>query len=156
MYQVQPMTSRHANEISCWNYPAEYSIYSFQKNDETVNELMNGEYYACVDSEKHLTGYFCFGKSAQIPTTENNMYRMDALDIGLGLKPELCSNGLGSAFMKSGMEYAKKNLGATNFRLTVACFNKRAINLYMKLGFEISDEVTHQKSHVIFYLMNCK
>lgn len=114
---------------------------------------MNGEYFACVDAEKNLTGYFCFGSSAQIPTMENNAYGADRLDIGLGLKPELCGKGLGAAFMESGMEYAGKKFGATSFRLTVACFNKRAVSLYIKLGFRISDEVIHKNSQVKFYLM---
>ncbi len=155
MYHIRPMSYPYAHEMACWSYPAEYAIYSFQKNDETVNELMNGEYYACVDMERRLAGYFCFGKSAQIPTMESDVYGTGMLDIGLGLKPELCGKGQGLAFMRSGMEYAIRNLGATDFRLTVACFNKRAINIYMKLGFKISDEVTHKKSHARFYLMIC-
>jgi GNAT superfamily N-acetyltransferase len=116
---------------------------------------MNGEYLACVGAQKDLIGYFCYGKSAQIPTIEDNVYSMGPLDIGLGLKPELCGKGLGVAFMGSGMKYARKNLGATSFRLTVACFNTRALNLYKKRGFEISEEVTHKNSHARFYLMNC-
>ncbi len=154
MYHIEPMASRYANEISGWTYPGEYAIYSFQPSSDTFNELMNGEYFAYVDEQKDLIGYFCYGKSAQIPTIEDNVYTMGPLDIGLGLKPELCGKGLGAAFMESGMEYARKSYGAASFRLTVACFNTRAVNLYRKLGFEILEEVTHKNSRARFYIMN--
>ncbi len=156
MYHIESMSNRYADEISLWVYPAECAIYSFQKDEETIRELMNGEHYACTDSQKHLVGYFCFGKSAQIPAVQENAYRADMLDIGLGLKPELCGKGLGADFMKSGMEYARSNLGAANLRLSVACFNKRAINLYGKLGFEVTNEVTHRVSGNKFYVMQSK
>ena len=153
MYRIAPMSRRYASEISGWIYPAEYAVYSFQKDSDTVNELLNGEYFACIDAKEKLTGYFCFGRSAQIPTMESNVYSADRLDIGLGLKPELCGKGLGAAFMVSGMAYATEHLAAAGFRLTVACFNKRAVNVYAKLGFSIAGEVTHQKSKARFYLM---
>lgn len=153
MYNITPMSYRHAQEISGWIYPAEYAVYSFQKNGDTMDELMNGEYFACAGAQGELAGYFCFGKSAQIPTAESSVYGADRLDIGLGLRPEWCGKGLGADFMKAGMAYAAKNWGAAGFRLTVACFNKRAQNLYAKLGFRISGEVTHQKSKAGFYVM---
>ncbi len=153
MYHISPMSRRYANEIAGWIYPAEYAAYSFQKDSGTVNELLNGEYFVCVDAKEKLTGYFCFGSSAQIPTMESGVYGADRLDIGLGLKPELCGKGLGAAFMASGMAYAREHLAAPGFRLTVACFNKRAVTVYAKLGFSIAGEVTHQKSKTSFYLM---
>jgi RimJ/RimL family protein N-acetyltransferase len=156
MYHVESMTNGYANEISGWTYPGEYAIYSFQENRDTVDELMNGAYFACVDGQEDLIGYFCYGKSAQIPTIEDNVYGMGLLDIGLGLKPELCGKGLGAAFMESGMEYARKNLGAAGFRLTVALFNSRAGKVYKKIGFEILAEVTHKNSHRKFFVMGCK
>lgn len=155
MYLIEPMSSKYAQEISCWTYSDEYALYSFVQNDDTINELMNGEYFACLDSMQNLAGYFCFGKSARIPAVESGVYGADELDIGLGLKPELCGKGFGYAFLKSGMEYAIRHFGAKNFRLTVACFNKRAVNLYGKLGFEITKEVTHAYSHARFYVMRC-
>ena len=31
---------------------------------------MGGDYYVFIDDENQLFGYFCFGKSAQIPTND--------------------------------------------------------------------------------------
>ena len=79
------MTLEHAEVISNWKYPDEYAIYSFQNNSETINELMTEDYYACLDQEDRLIGYFCYGKAARIPTVEANVYDDNMLDIGLGL-----------------------------------------------------------------------
>jgi GNAT superfamily N-acetyltransferase len=155
MYQIERMSFPYANEISGWAYPDEYAVYSFVNDEDAINELLSGEYYACLDSARNLTGYFCFGRSARIPTAENGVYGLGMLDMGLGLKPDLCGKGLGYAFMKAGMEYANANLKAKVLRLTVAGFNKRAMNLYRKLGFEILCEVTHKYSLTRFYVMNC-
>ncbi|WMJ88651.1 hypothetical protein [Anaerocolumna sp. MB42-C2] len=67
---IIPMSIVYASQISEWIYENEYSIYTFHQNDDTVKELMKGEYYACLDRYNDLLGYFCFGKSAQIPTIE--------------------------------------------------------------------------------------
>jgi hypothetical protein len=46
---IIPMTIDYAVRITEWTYENEYSIYSFQKNDDTVGELMSGDYYVCLD-----------------------------------------------------------------------------------------------------------
>lgn len=155
MYKVEPMSLEYAHLISEWVYSDEYSIYSFDNDKETIDELMNGQYFSCVDSENNLIGYFCFGTLAQIPTIEGNAYDEDMLDIGLGLKPELCGHGLGSLFMQTGINYSKQNLQAKKLRLSVACFNHRAIKLYEKLGFRQIAQVSHQKTNKKFILMVC-
>jgi len=85
-----PMSIDFAAQIAGWTYENEYSIYSFHQDDDTVKELMNGEYYACLDQFDNLSGYFCFGTSAQIPTIEKGVYTPEMLDMGLGMKPALC------------------------------------------------------------------
>ena len=81
---IIPMSIGFATQISGWTYENEYLVYSFHQDDDTVKELMNGEYYVCVDQFNNLSGYFCFGKSAQIPTIEKGVYNPEMLDIGLG------------------------------------------------------------------------
>ena len=156
MFQIVPMTLAAAGEISSWQYPGEYAVYSFEESEEVISELMGGEYVVCLDEEKQLAGYFCYGASARIPTVEHDAYDVDALDVGLGLRPDLCGAGLGMDFMGCGMAYARELLGVKRLRLTVACFNKRAIRLYEKMGFAVVKEVKHKKSGTPFYVMVCQ
>ena len=153
MYHIEKMTLEHAEVISNWKYQDEYAIYSFQNDSETINELMTENYYACLDQENRLIGYFCYGKAAQIPTVEANVYDDNMLDIGLGLSPELCGQKAGSAFLEAGMEYARAHWGTEAFRLSVADFNVRAIKVYTKVGFTIHSEVTHKRSCRKFRVM---
>ena len=150
---IMPMTIDHAAQISNWTYENEYSIYSFQQNNDTIKELMNGDYYICLDLNDNLVGYFCVGKSAQIPTDEKDTYILEMLDIGLGMIPALCGKGEGYSFMKSGLDFAKNKFNTKQFRLTVATFNIRAIRVYEKIGFRSSSIVTHRKTQKVFQVM---
>ena len=95
-YQILPMTEEYAKQISHWTYEGEYSIYSFQPDEETLAELLDGSYFACTFGQE-LVGYFCFGASATIPTVPGSVSlpQGDFLDFGLGMRPDLCGQGRG-------------------------------------------------------------
>ncbi len=147
------MTAAHAEEIAGWTYPGEYAIYSFTRDDETIRELLDGSYFACLSEDGELTGYYCFGASARIPTADEDVYAEDALDVGLGMRPALCGRGGGAAFLTDGLEFARAKFGATRFRLTVAAFNLRAIRAYEKAGFAAQEEIAHRRTGTAFLVM---
>jgi len=147
--QIVEMTPEYSTEIARWRYDGVYSVY----NTDDAASFLDGTYYACVNTEGSLIGYFCFGAEARIPTVEPNVYEADFLDIGLGIRPNHCGNGLGITFLNTGLNYARKHLGAEKIRLSVAAFNDRAIKVYEKAGFNKRCEVTHSLSKNIFYVM---
>lgn len=153
MYQIREMTQPFADDIANWKYSGAYALYSFRNDEGTMAELMSGQYFSCVSGEGKLTGYFCFGEAARIPAQENDIYDDGFLDIGLGMRPELCGRGLGEDFMHTGMDFAAKNFHARRLRLCVAAFNKRAISLYEKVGFRTRRKITHRISAADFYMM---
>ncbi|MBN1777067.1 MAG: GNAT family N-acetyltransferase [Clostridiales bacterium] len=150
---IIPMTTTYAKQIAGWTYKSEYAVYNFKNNSETLDELMNGEYYACLDPDETLTGYFCFGQSARIPTVEKDVYPDDALDMGLGMRPDLCGKGFGYTFVKDGLEFAQRKFAPGRIRLSVAVFNLRAIRTYKKLGFRYVSSITHSLSRKLFTIM---
>jgi RimJ/RimL family protein N-acetyltransferase len=150
---IVPMTEEFAQQIATWKYEGEYAFYSHTNNPELVCHLMNGEYYAVLDSNKTLYGYYCFGESSQIPTVEEHVYEAAALDIGLGMRPDRCGKGAGYDFVKSGIEFARDRFGPNAFRLSVAAFNQRAIKVYEKVGFRITQTVTNSYFKNSFYIM---
>jgi len=148
---IVPMTKEYARLISYWKYRNEYSFYDH--NESNVDGYMDGTHYACTSNDDTLIGYFCYGKDAQIPTVELNVYDDGYLDVGLGLKPELCGKGNGLSFCKAGLDYAKEQFGTTHFRLSVAAFNLRAVKVYEKAGFHVEREVTNSYFANQFYIM---
>lgn len=135
---VNQMNYNEAKQISKWIYKEPYSIYSMDGSDNCIDELLNGTYFSASDEENNLIGYYCFGESAQVPVgNQFGAYNCkDIIDIGLGINPNLCGQGLGLKFLNSGLDYARNNLSAKRFRLTVVTFNQRAIKVYQKAGFE--------------------
>lgn len=134
---VKDMTADEAKQISKWTYEEPYSIYSMGEGEDTINELMSESYFS-VYSEEQLIGYYCFGEAAQVPAGKpfGAYAAADRTDIGLGIRPDLCGQGLGPKFFRRGLDFAREALGAKSFRLTVAAFNERAIKTYLKAGFE--------------------
>lgn len=132
------MTETYAKEIFNWKYEKPYDLYNSIESEETLKELLDGSYYAVLNSDQALLGFFCFGQNAQVPVGRTlNLYGDKTyLDIGLGMTPCLTGKGLGLPFLLRGLAFAEKELSANKFRLTVATFNQRAISLYRKCSFK--------------------
>ncbi|WP_430788050.1 GNAT family N-acetyltransferase [Virgibacillus flavescens] len=130
------MTQDFAVETLHWKYEKPYDLYNNELNSEAIEELLSYSYFAIVDQDDELLGYFCTGVSAQVPAGNKvKAYSEDMVDIGIGMKPTLTGKGFGTTFFSfilHDIEQANPNL---RMRLTVATFNKRAIRLYEKFGF---------------------
>ncbi len=118
------MTEEYAREIISWEYDAPYKMYNMTN---AFDELMHS-YYVVV--KEGLVGYYCMGYDAQVPPGN---YPDTHLDFGIGMKPSLCGIGRGKSFMDEVIISLRKY--DKPLRLTVLDKNKRAIALYMKLGF---------------------
>ena len=136
---IGPMTEEAARAILAWRYEDIYTFYNAHLQDlhDGLQEMLNGSYYAATDEQSALIGYFCFGVHAQVPGGHlYGLYADDALDIGLGMKPDLTGRGLGREFLTAGLDFARQRFAPATFRLSVAAFNQRAIRLYEKVGFQ--------------------
>lgn len=156
-FDIQEMTLQSAHEIVRWKYESPYDLYNLSADQETIQELMDGTYFAVFDEKDELAGFFCYGKNAQVPGGRTaGLYRNDTfLDIGLGLHPDLTGHGHGLSFLQRGLAFGKEIYGLEDFRLSVADFNKRAIKLYEKAGFKRTATFINrtETSQVTFLLM---
>lgn len=134
---IQTMTPQDAEKIIHWAYPSPYHLYNMDGSYEAMAGLLGSHYFSCFRGGA-LLGFFCYGLAARIPVKEGRPFYEagDVTDIGLGLRPNLCGQGFGKAFMEEGMAYGRECLGYDRYRLTVADFNHRAIRLYTSLGFK--------------------
>lgn len=133
---IKNMNEKLASEILTWKYEKPYDFYNNELTDDAMNELLDGSYNALINESKELFGFFCIGKSAQVPTGHlHGVYAEGYVDMGLGMNPGLVGKGNGFDFCSFILQYIQENYKDTLIRLTVAKFNQRAIHLYAKLGF---------------------
>ena len=128
-FSFEPLSQAQAEEIARWHYPEPYSFYDWEKDSGDLAELLDpalrgDAYYAVQGREDQLLGYFSFRRRDH-----------GVLQIGLGLRPERTGQGLGSAFLQAGLEYARSRFEPAEFVLAVATFNRRAIAVYKRAGF---------------------
>jgi len=154
-WEIRPMLKKDAWEISRWKYEEPYSFYN--RTDEppypTNPDAQITDGFSVWGHDGQLIGYFHFGEDGHIPTEENYVYDSAYLDIGLGMRPDLCSRGTGEAFVRFGLSFAKAHYGARQFRLSVAAFNERAIKVYERAGFVKQCAVTNARFKNQFYIM---
>jgi ribosomal-protein-alanine N-acetyltransferase len=137
---LRAMNQQDANAIATWHYEPPYDFYDFAQDPEDLAELLDSANwgttlrYAVTDEHDTLVGFFSFTPQE------------DALEIGLGLRPDLTGQGSGTAFLEAGLAYAREHLQAGAFSLRVATFNQRAIKTYERTGF-VAQKTYMQKTN---------
>ena len=153
--RIIPRLQKHEEVLSRWRYEGAYSFYNPAEPfyaafpDQPAAE----DCFVWVDAGENILGHVSYGPDGRIPTVEPYRYTADHLDIGLGLRPDLCGRGLGGDFVALCLRFAEERYGAVRFRLSVAAFNQRAVRVYQKAGFSIVCEVTNSVSRNKFYIM---
>jgi ribosomal-protein-alanine N-acetyltransferase len=131
-----PMTCVMAREIVQWRYDPPYDFYDWDPADDPdliVVPEANTE--AVLDGDGTLIGFVTFGVGGQVPgCAAAGCYAEPALDIGLGLRPDLTGVGYGLGFVRAALAEGRR-FNPQAFRLSVASFNLRARRVYERAGF---------------------
>ncbi|PGL73078.1 GNAT family N-acetyltransferase [Bacillus sp. AFS055030] len=147
---ISHMTQSFATDILNWSYDPPYDFYNNELSREGLAELLNNQYFAVINQEENLIGFFCIGQSAQVQKgNEFGVYEKRMVDIGLGVRPDLTGKGFGSKFFKFILGEIQGMTNLFTFRLTVAKFNKRAIRLYENFGFKVENEFCTERAEFI-------
>ncbi len=132
-----PLDASSAEAILHWQYPPPYELYNHSPTDaeSVLASYLNpqNQYFALHDQGIALIGFCCFGAEARV---KGGDYTLTALDMGMGLQPELTGRGYGGKVLSAVLKFASSKFTPDNFRVTVAEFNTRAIQLYLSAGFE--------------------
>lgn len=126
---VHPMTLTDVEQIAAWRYEGQYAFYNMENDQEDLDEFTDprnweNTYYAVTDEAGTLIGFYCLQCEGS------------TVVVGLGMRPDLTGKGLGLSFLETGLQFASEQFSASAYRLSVAAFNQRAINLYTKAGFQ--------------------
>lgn len=142
--QLHPMTEKDAQTVTEWRYPPPYDVYRWPAWEDMLRdgsefadpEIREAQYLTVRDSrDRSLVGYV-------------QLFPLDrAVRIGIGLRPDLCDQGLGTPIIKLAIEEAARRQPGAEIDLEVEQWNKRAIRAYEKAGFAITDEYTRRATH---------
>lgn len=134
---IRPLTKHDAYEMCSWQYPPPYDIYNLEcpPSDEDIAYLLDPSfhYHAIVDGEEVMLAFCSFGEDGQVPGAD---YSEEALDIGLGVRPDLTGQGRGGEFAAVVLAFAKETYRPKQLRVTIAEFNERAMSVWRKAGFQ--------------------
>jgi RimJ/RimL family protein N-acetyltransferase len=117
--KIAAMTADDFAELEEWRYEPPYDFYDVDPDEEKVPE----RYFAARDEDGTPAGFYYFEE------------KPDALEYGLGLRPDLTGRGLGLDFFRAGLEFGRRLYRPSLIRLHVAAFNRRAIAVYERAGF---------------------
>lgn len=132
-FEFKPMSERYANSVVSWRYEGEYSVYDVDKNKADIDDMLNSDAYDCfvaVDEYDEPLGFLeC--------TFDNGI-----MEITNFLRPDLTGKGLGSDFVTACIDFLIEHYDYTedSVKLIVQHFNKRAIKVYQRIGFVVTDE----------------
>jgi ribosomal-protein-alanine N-acetyltransferase len=132
----RPLEEAHAREILEWRYEPPYDTYNLGGDAQEIVEYMltpEYRYHAILSQAGELLAFCCFGEDAQVPGGD---YSAEALDIGLGVRPDLTGQGQGSRYVQAVLDFARRTWSPRAVRVTIAEFNTPAQKVWQKAGLE--------------------
>lgn len=129
IFEFQRLRQSHALIIANqWKYEGVYSFYDMTADLEDYEEFIdeglrnaNDHYQAMADGG--LAGFFCVIQDGP------------AIEIGLGLRPDLCGKGIGKEFVYQVVGFIGTHYQFDMLVMHVAAFNQRAVKVYRSCGF---------------------
>lgn len=129
--KLKPLGENEAKAVCEWRYEGIYAVYNLSDWEVVVQNCWSladadcrESYFVGIWEDELLIG---FGR------IEPNH---EAVQIGIGLKPDQCGKGIGSRAVKLLVEEAKQRHPDEVIGLEVRRFNKRAIKCYESAGFK--------------------
>lgn len=162
-WQVRPVSGAQARRFVCWRYAPPYDMYNIVADpgdEEAVAEAAayflrpDVHCHTIVDERGELLAFFTFGADARVPGGD---YSVEALDIGLGVRPDLTGRGLGSHFVQAVLDFAQQTFAPPLLRVTIAEFNLRAQRVWALQNFAVTQHfVAHTPSQRPFLILTRK
>jgi GNAT superfamily N-acetyltransferase len=131
---VRPATDRDVREFVAWRYEPPYDVYTMAMDPSEAVEYFLGADIHChtLVEGVEVVGFCTFGQDARVPGGD---YTVDALDVGLGVKPTRTGSGDGHRFVAAVVDHAVAKFQPRRLRVTIAAGNGRALRVWSNAGF---------------------
>lgn len=161
---VRPFTRPEAEAASQWRYDDELAAYSGEPSDVALflERPRDGTGYYVIATHRagvepgeagvDMVGFCCFGIEAMVAGQRPPRGHM--VDVGISIRPDLLSRGLGTATLPVVLDFAVDHLGATAFRAAIATFNERSMRLFRRYGFR-TERILPSRGDIRFIELVC-
>jgi ribosomal-protein-alanine N-acetyltransferase len=141
-----------AREIVRWRYEPPYDVYNIEDTEKSVRYTLDRQnnFYAIRGENGKLVGFCSFGKDGQVPGGD---YVEPALDIGMGIRPDLTGQGYGGDFATAVLDFAQREFAPKKFRVTISTFNQRAQRVWEKKGFRLTQKFVNADNNRGFVVL---
>jgi ribosomal-protein-alanine N-acetyltransferase len=152
----RPMDEDGALTLIGWRYEAPYDIYQLNPSlielPTFVAFLVDpaNRYYRIDSPRAELEAFCCVGDDAQVSGGD---YAAEALDLGLGVRPDLTGRGLGAGYAQALAGFASRRFAPALLRVTIAGFNVRAQRVWKKIGFVQVQEFLAERTGRSFVIL---
>ncbi len=152
---VTPITRKFVREILTWRYAPPYDVYDLNVAPENVETeiayfMAPETRFQQIERDGEPIAAFSLGDDGQVPGGD---YSAPALDIGMGLRPDLTGQGLGRTLVETVTAYAIQSDNPPALRVTVAAFNARALRVWSGAGFEEASRFNAEHNGLPFVIM---
>ena len=137
-FAIRSFTQADADEIAGWRYPPPYNVYDLSEDPSMQSEMLDesrwGASWFAVDdaASDALAGFLELVASE----SESGPGTQVAVEVGLGLRPDLTGRGIGAGFVHAALDFSCERWSPISFALDVFPWNERAIRCYERAGFE--------------------
>ncbi len=149
----QPMDRVSAAAIVTWRYEPPYDFYNGSRDgDDAITAMIDptNQFVAIRERDLGLAAFCSFGLDGQVPGGD---YSAEALDLGLGIRPDLTGHGWGSSFVAAVIAQAKTIHTPKRLRVTIAEFNQRARLVWERAGFHFVQRFLAENTQTPFIIL---
>lgn len=155
--RFEPMQRAYAEQIVTWHYP-DYPVFNStpEEAEFEIKVLLEPHYryHVGINEADQIVGFCCFGEDARVPGGD---YRdEEALDVGLGLHPNLMGKGLGLPFLQAALGFATGQYAPRRFRCTIAVFNARSRRIFEQASFRLAETFQSTSARPLTFILMFK
>lgn len=153
-FTFRPLDENSAKAILNWQYESPYDIYNLASSDpeDTLQYLLDPQnaFHSIYGQKGDLEAFCSFGLDGQV---NGGDYSALALDIGLGVRPDLTGRGHGFQYVNALIDFANQAYSPDRLRVTIAAFNSRAMRVWEKAGFQVVQKFQGGWTNMDFIIM---
>jgi [ribosomal protein S18]-alanine N-acetyltransferase len=153
-FTFRPLDEISAQTVINWKYEPPYEIYNLASPEleSTLQYLLDPQnaFYGIYGQNGDLEAFCSYGPDGQV---NGGDYSTPALDIGMGVRPNLTGQGRGFQYVNAVIDFANRTYSPERLRVTIAAFNSRAMRVWEKAGFQVVQKFRGGWTNMEFVIM---